>query len=333
MIGLGLVVLAMLGGGERALAQRPSSWTDIRCAEMPMTFEGVSRCQARSTAPGRTPAQGQSVEYLARGGPMGAANGRELILWLLWFHDDWVYRPYGAEIAESIIRSHIQPALTGGATGWSDLQSFGTTAFLTFEAKAKKCVGFDHAGPLSKPRGTDAPGHPWLLRGIVCERRAAAFEQGDVEALLRSVRLSKGGYVDAFGAKSGEAGTETAEAAPVAVAAVAAATSPRAASAAPLALSWDEVAPLASGTFTLADEGRRGGSISFVISDNGIRCTGFWKQLSGGPGTSEQPAGTWAISCPGGDAASGTWRAETSAHGSGEGRDALGRRVSIRFGG
>ena len=320
-IGLGLTALVALAPFG-ALAQRPPPWIDIRCADMPMTAEGVARCQARSPDSGRAPAQGQAIEYLARGGPAGS-NGRELVLWLLWFHDDWVYRPYGPELSESIIRSHIQPAMTGGARNWGARQSFGGTVFLTFEVTGRKCVGFDHAAPLTRPRGADAAGPPWLLRGLVCERRAGAFEAADVEALLRGIRLAKGGQVDALGGREEEA----------AMPMPAASAGARPENAAPLALTWEDVTPLASGTLTFADEARSGGSLSFLIPDAGVRCTGLFKQRSGGPDTTELPAGTWAVSCPRGDAASGSWRADTPTSGSGEGQDSLGRRVTIRFGG
>lgn len=47
------------------------------------------------------------------------------------------------------------------------MQSFGNTAFLTFEAKGKKCIGFDHGGPLTKNLRAEGSGYPWLLRGIL----------------------------------------------------------------------------------------------------------------------------------------------------------------------
>lgn len=331
MIGLALAVLAL--APRPVLAQKPPPWADLRCAEMPLAFDGLSRCQVRSPGQPRGVAQGQAIEYLARGGPAGAAaNAREVILWLLWFRDDWVYQPYAPELAENIIRAHIQPSLTGGATRWSALQSFGTTNFLTFDIKGKRCVGFDHGGPLGKPATADAAGHPWLLRGIVCERRANAFEPAEVEAILRGVRLSKGGQVDAFGNRWGEAAAVE-PASPPPVAAAAAADASRQVQAVPLALAWEDVVELASGSFSFAEDGRSGGTITFVAPETAVRCNGFFKQLAGGPGTTDHPSGTWAVSCPGGDAASGTWRAETPASGRGQGQDLLGRRVTIRFGG
>jgi hypothetical protein len=330
-IGLSLALLLAALTAREAAAQRAGAWSDIRCADMPMAFEGISRCQLRVFGAPRG-AQGQAVEYLARATPRrGEAAQRETVLWLLWFFDDWVYQPYGAALSENIIRTQIQPALTSGAGSWSAIESFGTTAFLTFESRGKQCVGFDHGGPLTKPARVEAPGYPWILRGIVCERRPAAFTRDEVTAILQSIRLRKGEDMDAFGAKWGEAETETAEAEPAA-ATTEAPAAPRP-QVAPLALSWQDVVPLASGVLSLDPQGGSEGKMTFVIPRARLRCTGFWRQAPGSADAGHLPTGTWAISCPGGDTASGTWQAESATSGSGEGQDTLGRRVTLRYGG
>lgn len=99
----------------------------------------------------------------------------------------------------------------------------------------------------------------------------------------------------------------------------------------PFAASWQGVQELISGRMTYSDNGR-GGTIRASLSGVEITCSGTWQLAPHERSSGDLPWGTWSLACTNGEAASGRFQSEGPGRGVGEGEDARGRRVTVRYG-
>jgi len=100
---------------------------------------------------------------------------------------------------------------------------------------------------------------------------------------------------------------------------------------APLALSWDGVAQLASGTMRFADSNSGKGPIEVSIS-NSSTCKGEWQYVAGAYNTQDLPRGTWTLRCSDGVSANGFYRSISPGKGNGSGQDSRGRAIKLTYG-
>lgn len=315
------LALAMFAAGN---AEAALEWSDIDCRDADLQFiEGLKCRKSADTGSGvSTLRQHLSAVFGTVGGMQVNAT-----LWVL--SAGGVYSAYSADMSEKIIRAFAN-ATTPTPERWGTYKGFAATGYITFRRGERDCVGFDHA-----PAGTGTfgiSGYPYLLRGYFCEQSGITNAEARLRQVLAAFRIGgPGGGKNAFG----EPVVSLTEpplnaAAPVpshALTALAPASTPS--RTVPVAVSWDGVASLALGTMRYT--GADGGDITLDLAEGGGRCVGTWKLLAAqGPAP---PTGTWAISCPNGQAASGTYRATEAGKGAGEGIDAQGRKIAIKYGG
>jgi hypothetical protein len=93
----------------------------------------------------------------------------------------------------------------------------------------------------------------------------------------------------------------------------------------PIALRWDGLSSLISGTVTLHDGGRRG-TIAGTLPSNAGQCEGTYEMTA-------QSSGVWSITCTNNMTASGTFEAYGAGKGSsGRGKDSNGNAVEYTIG-
>jgi len=239
---------------------------------------------------------------------------------------DAVMQPYSAAASENAIKTFNNFAQ--GADRWGPYIGFQSTGYMTFKASGVFCVGFDHAGP----NKGEVAGYSYILRGYVCEPSEIRSPENYLRDFLSHVRIgtvaeNRNAFATPYSPLPGGTGT---------VAAAPAAPAPRTQQAAapistPLAVQWDGVASLASGSLSISGGGD-GGDLSVLLSMTQGRCRGSWQRMTSANLPPPQTSGTWSLACANGEAASGTYTSPEPGKGSGSGIDARGRKVSVSFG-
>lgn len=324
LMGAAFIVGMMATSGAGAAV----TWSDVDCAGADLSLGDGFRCRKSSDT-------GSGVSTLRQhySAVVGSVDELQVnaTLWVL--SSGGVYSAYSADASEKVIRNFAN-ASTPAPENWSGYKGFGGTGYMTFKRGGRDCVGFDHGPSGSGTFGVS--GYPYLLRGFFCEEGGIANAEVRLRQVLSAFRIGgPGGGKNGFGEPVvGLARSEPRPASPgpspVTTAAATTASPAAPSRTVPVAVSWDGVANLALGTMRYT--GTDTGDISLELAEGGGRCVGTWRLLPSQTGGRAE-TGTWAISCPNGQAASGTYRAIEPGKGAGEGMDAQGRKIAIRYGG
>ncbi len=190
----------------------------------------------------------------------------------------------------------------------------GTTRYQRFEMADFHCFAWQ-----SVFVGPNAAREDSITYGAICDKDGMTAE-------LEDAAVSATGYRGLYKPPLSKANATP----KIAKAAAPQATAKQSMTSVPFAASWEGWQALLSGTLSFDGRSDTG---PLKVSGDGVECRGTWKWNRGEYGTDELPTGTWSLACDNGKAASGTYTSENFGSGNGEGIDASGNTVKVRYGG